>query len=144
MRHRRTPVLRTSSGAPSKTRTYIVSLEGSLPSFGRGELERANGVEPSRASLATMPRTMRARVIGACRRIRTCCLRIIGPMLIRMSLACELVRAAGIEPASSEFQARPSAADLHPDIGHADRNCTRVKSLCRRPPIAAQPRREMG
>ena len=38
-------------------------LRRRLPSFGRGVLERANGVEPSRASLATMPRTMRARVL---------------------------------------------------------------------------------
>ncbi len=41
----------------------VVGLEGRLPSFGLGEMERANGVEPSRASLATMPRTMRARVL---------------------------------------------------------------------------------
>ena len=38
-------------------------LRRRLPSFGQGELERANGVEPSRASSATMPRTMRARVL---------------------------------------------------------------------------------
>ena len=53
-------------------------------------MERANGVEPSRASLATMPRTMRARVIGSCRRICTCCLRLIRSVLICMSFADEM------------------------------------------------------
>jgi hypothetical protein len=52
---------RRGYGAPSWTRTNIVGLEGRLPVRRPGELERANGVEPSRASLATMPRTMRAR-----------------------------------------------------------------------------------
>ena len=28
--------------------------------------------------------------------------------------------------------------------GHADRNCTCVKSLCRRPPVTARPRRDAG
>ena len=50
-------------------------------------MERANGVEPSRASLATMPRTMRARVAGSCRRICTCYLRLIRSVLICMSFA---------------------------------------------------------
>ncbi len=59
----------------------------STGSVGRGELERANGVEPSRASLATMPRTMRARVIGSCRTICTCYLRLIRSVLICMSFA---------------------------------------------------------
>ena len=59
----------------------------STGSVGRGELERANGVEPSRASLATMPRTMRARVIGSCRRTCTCYLRLIRSVLICMSFA---------------------------------------------------------
>lgn len=78
-------------------------------------MERANGVEPSRASLATMPRTMRARVIGSCRRICTCYLRLIRSVLICMSFAAELVRTAGLAPAASEFQARLSAADLRPE-----------------------------
>ena len=55
----------------------------STGSIGRGELERANGVEPSRASLATMPRTMRARV---------------------------LVAAAGFAPATSDLSGRCSSA----------------------------------
>ena len=63
--------------------------------FGRGELERANGVEPSRASLATMPRTMRARVIGSCRRICTCYLRLIRSVLIWMSFAAVGLVASG-------------------------------------------------
>jgi hypothetical protein len=120
-----------------------------------------------------MPRTMRARVIGSCRRICTCYLRLIRSVLICMSFAAidwsqvagfepaiscargtrsspelshtpKLVRTAGLAPAASEFQARPSAADLRPENGHADRSCTCVKSLCRRPPIAAQPRRDIG
>ena len=75
------------TGAPSWTRTNIVGLEGRLPVRRPGRLERASGVEPSRASLATMPRTMRARVIGSCRRICTCCLRLIRSVLICMSFA---------------------------------------------------------
>lgn len=59
----------------------------STGSIDRGELERANGVEPSRASLATMPRTMRARAFGSCRRICTCYLRLIRSVLICMSFA---------------------------------------------------------
>ena len=59
----------------------------STGSVGRGELERANGIEPSRASLATMPHTMRARVNGSCRRICTCYLRLIRSVLICMSFA---------------------------------------------------------
>ena len=55
----------------------------STGSVGRGDLERANGVEPSRASLATMPRTMRARV---------------------------LVAAAGFAPATSDLSGRCSSA----------------------------------
>ena len=78
---------RRGYGAPSWTRTNVVGLEGRLPSAGRGKLERANGVEPSRASLATMPRTMRARVLGSCRRICTCYLRLIRSVLICMSFA---------------------------------------------------------
>src|SRR5215467_3153172 len=84
------------------------------PSAG-ARLERANGVEPSRASLATMPRTMRARLIGSCRRICTCYLRLIRSVLISMSFAAKLVRTAGLAPAASEFQARLSAADLRPE-----------------------------
>ena len=57
---------------------------------GRGDLERANAVEPSRASLATMPRTMRARVIGSCRRICTRYLRLIRSALFLMSFAAEV------------------------------------------------------
>lgn len=41
----------------------IVGLEGRLPVHRSAHLERANGVEPSHASLAKMPRTMRARVL---------------------------------------------------------------------------------
>ena len=55
----------------------------STGSIGRGELERANGVEPSRASLATMLRTMRARVV---------------------------VAAAGFAPATSDLSGRCSSA----------------------------------
>ena len=85
------------------------------PSAG-ASLERADGVEPSRASLATMPRTMRARMLGSCRRICTCYLRLIRSVLISMSFAAELVRTAGLAPAASEFQARLSAADLRPEL----------------------------
>src|SRR5215472_4728381 len=90
-----------------------------------------------------MPRTMRTRVFGSCRRICTCYLRLIRSVLISMSFAAGLVRTAGLAPAASEFQARLSAADLRPASGHADRNCTCVRSLCRRPPEAARPRREV-
>jgi hypothetical protein len=74
----------------------------STGSVGRGKLERANGVEPSRASLATMPRTMRARVIGSCRRICTCYLRLIRSVLICMSFAAiDWWQVAGFERAIS-------------------------------------------
>src|SRR5215472_6667763 len=108
---------RRGYGAPGWTRTNVVGLEGRLPVLpARADLERANGVEPSRASLATMPRTMRARVIGSCRRICTCYLRLIRSVLISMSFAAEVVRTAGLAPAASEFQARLSAADLRPEV----------------------------
>jgi hypothetical protein len=68
-----------------------------------GELERANGVEPSHAPLATMPRTMRAR---------------------------DLVAAAGLAPATSEFQARPSAADLRPGASRPRRDLGVTGSAC--------------
>ena len=54
-------------------------------------MERANGVEPSRASLATMPRTMRARVCGLCRRMCACYLLVISSVLSYMSLAERMV-----------------------------------------------------
>ena len=54
-----------------------------------------------------------------------------------------MVRTAGLAPAAFEFQARLSAADLRPESGHADRSRTCLKSLCRRPPRAARPRRDV-
>ena len=96
-----------------------------------------------------VPRWQRCRApcapayFGSCRRICTCCLRLIRSVLICMSFAA-LVRTAGLAPAASEFRARPSAADLRPENGHAGRSCTCVKSLCGRLPVAARPRRDVG
>ena len=121
----------------------MVRIPGFAPT-GRGKLERANGVEPSHASLATMPRTMRARVFGSCCRI---CRPATSDLLARRSSERasqpNLVRTAGLAPAASEFQARLSAADLRPESGHADRSRTCLKSLCRRLPRAARPRRDV-
>ncbi len=44
---------------------------------------------PVAASLATISRTMRARTTGSCRRICTCCLRLIRSVLICMSFAAD-------------------------------------------------------
>jgi hypothetical protein len=102
----------------------VVGLEDRLPSFGRGNLERANRVELSHASLATMPPTMRARVIGVCRRVRTCCLRLIKPVLIHMSLADKLVGTEGVEPSLACSQGTWSANDPRSVNGQGGRNCT--------------------
>ena len=98
----------------------------STGSIGRGKLERANGVEPSRASLATVPRTMRARVIGSCRRICTCCLRLIRSVLICMSFAA----VDWSEWLDSNQRSRaPEARALvqtepHSEVGQDGRTCT--------------------
>lgn len=89
-------------------------------------MERANGVEPSRASLATMPRTMRARVIGSCRRICTCYPRLIRSVLICMSFAA----VDWSEWLDSNQRSRaPEARALvqtepHSEVGQDGRNCT--------------------
>jgi hypothetical protein len=98
----------------------------STGSIGRGELERANGVEPSRASLATMPRTMRARVVGSCRRICTCYLRLIRSVLVCMSFAAvdwsewlDSNQRSRAPEARALVQAEP-----HSEFGQDGRTCT--------------------
>ena len=74
-------------------------------SAGRGELERANGVEPSRASLATMPRTMRARVSESWSGRQDLHLRPPSSRLGRLLLtyALRVDTPTGVAPASSRF-----------------------------------------
>ena len=99
----------------------------STGSVGRGELERANGVEPSRASLATMPRTMRARVIGSCRRICTCYLRLIRSVLICMSFAASLIDRKWLDwnPRSRAPEARALVqTEPHSEFGQGGRTRT--------------------
>jgi hypothetical protein len=77
-------------------------------------------------SLARMSRTMRARVIGSCRRICTCYLRLIRSALIRMSFAA----IAWSEWLDSNQRSRaPEAralvqAEPHSEAGQEGRSCT--------------------
>ena len=100
---------------------------------------------PAATSLAMMFRTMRSRVIGACCRICTHYLSVISRVHVCMCSACGMVRAAGIEPASSEFQARPSTADLHPDYLDARTGLAPATlPLCRRLPLLLGHRANWG
>lgn len=55
-----------------------------------------------------------------------------------------MVRAAGIEPASSEFQARSSTADLRPDILDTPTGLAPASTALQAGALLSRPRRELG
>ena len=92
-----------------------------------------------------MPRTMRARVLGSCRRICTCYLRLIGSVLICMSFAA--IDWSGRQDLHLRLPSSKPGGLL---LTYVLRGWTRRQELhprevaCRQPPIAAQPRRDVG
>jgi hypothetical protein len=54
-----------------------------------------------------------------------------------------MVGTAGLEPASPCSQGTWSTPDPHPEFGHAGVTCTPVELLCRQPPGATRPRRDV-